>query len=503
MKNNLKNDSVSEILGTILLLFISVMVLSLIFYIVSSDSGPGDKTFVKIMGKIEGSNLILEHQGGERIFLDAPIDFTLANVEYSFLVGELLNDDNSNNYWNMGERLVFPFEYDVDHLTDYNKIDILAVDKLSNEAILLGPVDLNPVSDLGVSVTVDNPTPSYGDIVTIKIEVFCYGGDLNGSANVHIKYVLPAGLEHINNNSNLGSYDNATGMWIIDILPEDTPAVLTITVRVVVGSENEFLQLAMILDGSGSISSSDWTLMRSGLANAIDDPDIFPHGSSVELTIIQFGVDPYDKSARVEMAPTIVTESNYQDISNIIRGFNQGEGWTPMAAGINLAADTVLNSLYFDVDTRQVLMLVSDGVPTCTVSYGDYEGYNCGNGESNIQAGKLSTEQAVQYAIDTLSLDEDQDEFNALGVGDYYGGPDIEWLNGSIVWPEPGYIAPPFDDGAGWVSHVNTWNEFALRLEEIFHVIFQALTSHVEIYDTFTKDLHSQNDNAILVIVAE
>ena len=48
-------------------------------------------------------------------------------------------------------------------------------------------------------------------------------------------------------------------------------------------------QLAMILDGSGSISSSDFNIMKEGLARSIENASIFPHDGNVELTVIQFG----------------------------------------------------------------------------------------------------------------------------------------------------------------------------------------------------------------------
>ncbi|GAF91054.1 unnamed protein product, partial [marine sediment metagenome] len=48
-------------------------------------------------------------------------------------------------------------------------------------------------------------------------------------------------------------------------------------------------QMAMILDGSGSIFDNDWDIMLEGLATAIEDVGCFPHDGSVELTVIQFG----------------------------------------------------------------------------------------------------------------------------------------------------------------------------------------------------------------------
>ena len=46
------------------------------------------------------------------------------------------------------------------------------------------------------------------------------------------------------------------------------------------------IQLAMVIDGSGSISPEDWTTILNGIADAVENN--LPHDGSVELTIIQF-----------------------------------------------------------------------------------------------------------------------------------------------------------------------------------------------------------------------
>jgi len=108
------NKSVTEIVGTLLLLALAISVLSYFYVVTINDEGPSEKTIVKIIGKVESSNFILEHQGGENLGTDTKIDFSLGGIDYSFLVGELLNDKNNNLLWNLGERLVFPqkvFQY--------------------------------------------------------------------------------------------------------------------------------------------------------------------------------------------------------------------------------------------------------------------------------------------------------------------------------------------------------------------------------------------------------
>ena len=62
------------------------------------------------------------------------------------------------------------------------------------------------------------------------------------------------------------------------------------------------VQLAMILDGSGSINSTEWAIMIDGLAAAVENPDCVPQDGSVELTVIQFST-----IARLEVGPVVIT----------------------------------------------------------------------------------------------------------------------------------------------------------------------------------------------------
>ena len=100
--------------------------------------------------------------------------------------------------------------------------------------------------------------------------------------------------------------------------------------------------------------------------------------------------------------------------------------------------------------------------------------------------------------IDTLEMNDENDEFDSLAVG---SGPDITWLNNSIVWPEPGYIAPPYDSGTGWVSQVETWDEFADSIEIILDIIFSGFSNTVELISSTTLDPNDNNNYATVLIV--
>ena len=146
---------------------------------------------------------------------------------------------------------------------------------------------------------------------------------------------------------------------------------INITAAVVgAGSSSDLTQLAMIIDGSGSISTypqgnvnypGEWELMLEGIASAIEDSNVFPHDGTVELTVIQFAT-----SARVEIYPVVVTAANYLTVANNIRAIPKtGLGTlTNMEDGINLTANTVYASANFSTYERKIINLVTDGVPT-------------------------------------------------------------------------------------------------------------------------------------------
>ena len=227
-------------------------------------------------------------------------------------------------------------------------------------------------------------------------------------------------------------------------------------------------QFCFILDGSGSISHTDWLLMVNGLADAAKNPDCFPHDGSVELTVVQFGwSDSGVATAKVEVGPIVVTAANKNSVVSTIRSIPHSMGSTPMACGIRLAAKTLSESPNFNPDIKQAINLVSDGEPNCMCD-NPWNSYNCGQEPTNFYWGRVSAEDARDYLISTLSMTSDQDEFDAEFIGT--AGASSNWLRDSIVWPQPGYMAPPFGEG-GWVRVVPDAQTFADTVCEKIEVI--------------------------------
>jgi len=230
------------------------------------------------------------------------------------------------------------------------------------------------------------------------------------------------------------------------------------------------VQLAMILDGSGSINSTEWAIMIDGLAAAVENPDCVPQDGSVELTVVQFST-----IARLEVGPVVITGANAGDVADEIEDILQMKDSTCISCGICLAADTLRASVNFDPEIKQALNLVTDGVPnrcSCIEGSCGYMGSHCGG-----FAAQDSAECARAYAIDELEMTADQDEFDAEGIG--ISDANRNWLRDYIVWPQPGYIAPPFDGGLGWVRVVEDFEEFAETICEKFEIVlFGSITAH-------------------------
>ncbi|MBI1742979.1 VWA domain-containing protein [Candidatus Acetothermia bacterium] len=155
-------------------------------------------------------------------------------------------------------------------------------------------------------------------------------------------------------------------------------------------------QLVFIVDGSGSISSADFTTVKSGIAAAILAQ--IPTDGSIEITVVQFAGDIVG-DARVEVPPTAITSSTVRsNVATTIQNITKANGTTPMAAGINLAKNTICNPSC-RTDAIQIFNIETDGNPNVPSS----------------PAGAAVT-AAINARIAAVSAGVD--EFDAEGVGD-------------------------------------------------------------------------------------
>jgi uncharacterized repeat protein (TIGR01451 family) len=624
-----QNNAVSEIVGEVLMLLLVASSFSVIYYNVSSISPPINPPNVTIVGTVEDNNLVFEHKRGDPLSLDTQITVNMGDIAKTFVVKNYLDANaKTDGRWDIGEKVIYPFSYNISNIRSYFATYINTVDTESNSLVFYATLDVYPETDLSLTVTADNLSPHIGSKVNFTI---CVSNPIDGTpaVNIVVQNILSANFSYYSNMTATGSYNKNTGIWEIPFLQPGETVCLVVTAIAVLTSTPT--QMAMILDGSGSISSSDWTLMKEGLARSIENSSIFPHDGNVELTVVQFG----GTKAQVELAPTTVTKYNYSSIGTKIRNMHQLTGSTPMSCGIRLAADQLRNIGKFNASTRQIINLVTDGVANCywtsgynaiyqgwdgwikgidqyhtgnysakssSDRYGDFTCNDLNTGgvtsvtvdfwfrlHSTISSGlKLffydgssydsivslgasakdtwihytktttdsqyfknnfkirfttsgvgsvwiddvkiktntnvllndsfegdywaknwwnlglkSVEDAQTYLISKLQMTNNQDQFNALGVGvgGMYGGPDVDWLKNRVVWPQPGHIAPPYI--AGWVNTTRSWQEFANTISEILGSYFglSNINNVAIISATPSTDPNTENNEANIVII--
>jgi hypothetical protein len=224
----------------------------------------------------------------------------------------------------------------------------------------------------------------------------------------------------------------------------------------VAGGIGGLIQLGLCLDGSGSISPADWTVIKNGVAAAITDS--LPHDGSVELTVVQFGFDtPLD--SQIEVAPTVVNyDATANAIAAAILAMAQGGDNTPMAHGLNLTWSAMKNSPRFVSSEMQIINVATDGLP-------------------NILLPESPTGIApddVTWVRDMAYL-EGLDEIDAEAIG---MGPDVPWMQGGLVLPQPGTVAPPYDPG--WVEAVPDAEAFAEAMATKFEIIIPWIPGRYE-----------------------
>ena len=101
-------------------------------------------------------------------------------------------------------------------------------DLTNNQDIVI--LNSNLAADIGVSKTVNNPTPYNGDQITYTISVTNAGPDT--ATNVIVDDLLPEGIVFVNALASQGTYDPITGIWNVGTLVNGTGATLTINATV-------------------------------------------------------------------------------------------------------------------------------------------------------------------------------------------------------------------------------------------------------------------------------
>ncbi len=207
------NEMVSEIVGTVLILGITIAIISMLYTVVLAYPAPGDSTFVDLVGTVEGDNIIIEHRGGDALGFGTKVIITIDDETDKFTIGEedyLDPKAKMDNRWNVGESLEYKFNYSL----NYSEAEITVIDEY-NTIVLKGILDISPGCDIGVMIECDE-----GSAPDLSVSAMNYRSDIDTVVDVSIEITLPEGLSCLHFNEPSGTtYNSLTGIWYIESFP--------------------------------------------------------------------------------------------------------------------------------------------------------------------------------------------------------------------------------------------------------------------------------------------
>lgn len=162
------------------------------------------------------------------------------------------------------------------------------------------------------------------------------------------------------------------------------------------------IELALVVDASGSINNSEWNLQMKGYSNALTT--VLPTNSSVAISVIRFG----QSASIVRAMTTIANGTDVTNISNFFLGLSQtgNGGSTCISCGI-LEAE----SSFSGTAQRSIIDVSTDG------------GWNTGTNPNGL----ASTNGTAAWAVEN----GDATVLNAIGIGTATA-PDFAYGPGSF-----------------------------------------------------------------------
>ena len=219
------------------------------------------------------------------------------------------------------------------------------------------------------------------------------------------------------------------------------------TFNVAYAAASPKIQLCMVIDGSGTITDSDWTIIVSAVAKIVNQT--IPHDGTVEFALVQFGNDS-NTLARTELSATIIDNTTYSSVSSHIQQIPKMGGSTSIADGIYLAWKELKTSSNYKNAAKHIINLATDGIPNVRNRNATRD--LDGDGQVNAYDDVIAVvNNSIAQGLTELDMEQ-------IGVSDAN-----LWFKANVVYPQPGTMAPPFTN-TGWVRQVASIEEFAKNL---------------------------------------
>jgi hypothetical protein len=188
-----------------------------------------------------------------------------------------------------------------------------------------------------------------------------------------------------------------------------------------------------------------------------------PRNNSVELSIVQFGYASKDGCAKTEVTPTVINQNNYASVANHVRTLARGASGTSTADGLFLAWQVIKSSIYFQGASRQIVNLVTDGLPS----------ERNHNSTSDLDGSRTNDSKDDFIAVMNSAVGEGLDELDVEGIA--MPNATRDWWQNWGIQPQPGLIAPPFSK-PGWIRSLRNVTELADTIDEDFQAILTEFT---------------------------
>jgi hypothetical protein len=166
-KNQRRNEAVSEVLGTLLLIGIGVslfVLLAIVTFSMPSVFFSDTPPSVNIIGRIEGNSVVFEHHGGESMPLDTEITVMFAETPVVMKVGDVLDSaSKADGEWNIGEKIVI---LNNNPNLPIMQISVTITDKASNTVVMRGVLQegSQAVNPIAVTLNADSITTNTAKI---------------------------------------------------------------------------------------------------------------------------------------------------------------------------------------------------------------------------------------------------------------------------------------------------------------------------------------------------
>lgn len=160
------------------------------------------------------------------------------------------------------------------------------------------------------------------------------------------------------------------------------------------------IALSLVMDGSGSISSSNWQLQLQAYSNAINN--VVPKDGTVALNVIQFS-----RFAREEIGFTVIDSvSAANSFAASLLTINQMNDWTGTSYGIDLAVSKLQAFDSSDVWDRWVIDVSTDGAWNLGINPLTAAMNAVGNGVDAVNAIGIGTSAVLgfNYGTDSFSM---------------------------------------------------------------------------------------------------